>query len=159
MTRRLLLLTFIAFTLTAFGQKHPPAARKQGSPLERLNNMTPEERQRALAKLPPERRQRLEKALERYNRMDPAQRQALEKRYETFRNLPPERQEEARKVFRQFQNLPAERKPELQREFVILRGMNSKERDRRLNSAEIQRNFQPHERKILDQFSDLLPEN
>src|SRR5437762_2823149 len=82
-----------------------PGAR-QAAVIERWTQMSPEQRSRALAKLPPERRQRIEELLSRYQSLSPEEREQLRFRSEMFNQLPPEKQDVARRMFRQFNQLP-----------------------------------------------------
>src|SRR5207244_9505780 len=74
--------------------------------IERWSRMTPEQRRRALDRLPPERRQKIEEQLERYQNLTPEQRDQLRFRFQTFNQLPPEKRDAARMLFRQFNQLP-----------------------------------------------------
>src|ERR1700722_19443369 len=67
---------------------------RQEAPLETFERMTPEEREQAMANLPPERRDKLEKQLKAYDRLTPSQKSQLE----WFNHLPPARQEAFRKA-------------------------------------------------------------
>src|SRR5215467_11793844 len=87
------------------GAKKLPGPNKQAA-LERFSRMTPDERQRALDRLPPERREKIEQQLRQYNSMSPVERRQLE----AFRDLPPERQETVRRIYRRMNNLPEDRR-------------------------------------------------
>src|SRR5206468_6516427 len=52
------------------------------TPVDRFNRMTPEDRQRALEKLPPERRKKFEEQLKHYNSLTPAERREERSRYQ-----------------------------------------------------------------------------
>ena len=65
----------------------PPPRRPLWPPhdltmLDRLERMSPEERQRALEKLPPERRQRIEERLRRYESLTPEERERIRRQFE-----------------------------------------------------------------------------
>jgi len=87
-----------------------PAPPKAGMPralagptvLDRLEQMSPAERQRVLDRLPPERRSRLEERLAAYDRLPPDERERLRRQYERFNSLSPEQQRFA-KAFRAMQ--------------------------------------------------------
>ena len=83
-----------------------PGAGKQAALIERWTQMSPEQRSRALEKLPPERRQRIEQLLNQYQSLSPEEREQLRFRSEMFNQLPPEKQDVARRLFRQFNQLP-----------------------------------------------------
>ncbi|MEP6534712.1 MAG: DUF3106 domain-containing protein [Bryobacteraceae bacterium] len=134
---------------------HPPRARLNA--VDRLSRMTPEQRQRALAKLSPERRAILEDRLERYNQLPAAQKERLRAQTETFQSMPPERQEAVRKTFRQFNNLPDDRRKPVQQELRRLRSMAEPERSERMNSEAFHNRYSPDERQILENLAALVP--
>lgn len=141
---------------------HPqPSAKDKTSPaqapIEEFARMSPEERQKALANLPPERAEKLRKQLNDYNNMTPQQQAAAREQLNAFRNLPPEHQEKLRKAFSKFSGEPADRQQEMRQELNQLRGLPEAERKARLNSAEFKDRFNNNERKIVHEMSDLLP--
>src|SRR5438128_12631176 len=136
----------------------PPRGVRPGpgiQAIERWSRMTPEQRRRALDRLPPERRARIEQQLERYQSMTPEQREQLRFRAQTFAQLPPEKQEQARGLFRQFNQLPADRKAALRGEFRNLRSLPPADRASRLESDEFRSGFDNREQRILRELSNL----
>lgn len=107
----------------------PPALA--GPVLQRLANMTPEQRERALSKLPPERRAYVEGQLNRLGNLSPEQRAKLLQRYDEFQGLPRDRQSAVRSELQSLRKLPT---PQLRE---------------RLNSPEFQQNFSPEEQRLL----------
>src|SRR5271156_3738106 len=79
-------------------QKATKAQIQAETPVERWIRMSPAERQRALAKLPPERRQRIQERIRQYQQLSPEERQMLRQRYDRFSELPLEQQNHARAV-------------------------------------------------------------
>lgn len=59
--------------------------------LQRLAQMTPEQRQKALARLAPERRARLEQQLNKLDQLPPDQKASVLERYDAFQGLPRDR--------------------------------------------------------------------
>src|SRR2546423_2571644 len=113
----------------------PPMVMRPGpgiQALERWSRMTPEQRSRALDRVPPERRQKVEEQLERYQNLTPEQREQLRFRAQMFSQLPPEKQDQARRLFRQFNQLPPDRQGALREEFRNLRGMSEADRAARV---------------------------
>jgi hypothetical protein len=133
-----------------------PRKKGERTAVDRFNRMSPEERQKALAKLPPERRKRIEDRLNRYNSLTPDQRRELRFRYQAFNQLPPEKQNQARRLFRQFGELPQQRQGPLRQEFESLRAMPDAERRARMNSDEFLNKYDSHEQKLLGDLSGLL---
>ncbi|MCC6585623.1 MAG: DUF3106 domain-containing protein [Bryobacterales bacterium] len=125
--------------------------------VERLNGMSPEERQHTLDKVPPERRAQLERALERYQKLSPDQRNRLSQQFRGFQQLPPEQREGIRQAFRQLSNLAPERRRAVRREIGKLRGLTLEERQERLDSDETKQSFSSAERVILSRLA-ALPE-
>jgi hypothetical protein len=142
----------------------PPARwRQPGEPpspidqLERLRLMSPEQRERFLDRLPPQRRANVERHLQNYIDMTDAQRARLREQYEVFRQLPPEKQQVFRNLFGRFMNQPPARQELMREEFQRLREMSPLERQKRLDSYEFHYRFQPNEREILGRLAMLLP--
>lgn len=115
------------------GKAKPPAP----GPLANFEKLTPEERQRALNNLPPDRRKQLERRLERFKNLDPDQRDRLQARLQEYRMLPLDRQDEVRRA--------------LQR----LRRLSEPDRKKRMESEEFRKRFSPAERKLLEEV--LIP--
>jgi len=161
---RLMLAAGLLF-VPAAAQSSGPAARweQPGEPrspldmLERLRLMPPEQRERFLDRLPPQRRAKVERHLQNYIDMTDAQRARLREQYEVFRQLPPEKQQVFRNLFARFMNQPPQRQEPMREEFQRLREMTPLERQKRLDSYEFHYRFQPNEREILGRLAMLLP--
>src|ERR1700681_3600833 len=90
-------LSVLLLVPPSFGaQKVTKAQTQKESPVERWIRMPPAERQRALAKLPPERRRQIQERIRQYQQLSPEERQMLRQRYDRFSELPPEKQNQAR---------------------------------------------------------------
>jgi hypothetical protein len=138
----------------------PPAAGKnRRTIIDRWNRMSPEEQQKALAKLPPDRRQKFEQQLNQYKNLTPEQRRDMRSRLQMFNQLPPEKQNQARRVWGQFGKLPQDRQPLLRNEFENLRAMPEAERSARINSDEFRNKYNANEQSVLRDFSGLLSPN
>ena len=134
-----------------------PAAQQERTPIDRWNQMSPEERERELAKLPPERAQQIRERIRRFNQLPPQVKQALRERYQKFSQLSPDRQETVRRSVRQFRQLPQERRPLVRREIGQLRALPEAERSARMNSEEFRGQFSPQEQQIIRDITDYLP--
>ena len=99
--------------------------------IERLENMKPEEREKALSRLPAPRRAQEERRLDQYERLTPEQREQAKRRLE------------------QFQSLPVERRAAVRRELQILRLMNAEDRKQRLGDPKFQERYPPQELQLL----------
>ncbi len=98
-----IIVIIAAFGVCAKSEEHKQKATPKAAPkvaqakarapeaglnmLERLNQMTPAERQRALERLPPARRQMLEQRLNNYQKLSPEERERLRNR---LRQMSPE---------------------------------------------------------------------
>ena len=135
---RFVRLIFAVGVLCACGVAPPAMAQARRAPkgipgpaIERLLSMTPEERERALSRLPPERRAQVEQRLNRLAQLPPEQREELQRRYQEFRSLPQDRQDAVRLELQSLRRLP----PRL--------------RQRRLNSPGFEREYSPAEQRLL----------
>jgi Protein of unknown function (DUF3106) len=82
--------------------------------VQRFLQMSPEDQERALSRLPPERRQQMEQRLNRLQQLPPEQRQQLQDLYPAFTSLRPERRQAVRQEIELLRRLrPAERKDRL----------------------------------------------
>lgn len=134
------------------GIRVPPISRHEAH-LEVFERMSPEQRQQAMASLPPERRKKLQKQLDVYDHLSPAQKGQLD----WFNHLPPDRQEAFRKVYKNFLNEPPGRQQILRDEMSRLSSLPKAERKARLSSPEVRSNFNKREQQILEQMSEALP--
>jgi hypothetical protein len=130
----------------------PPAFRM----LERLNSMTPEQREQVLSSLPPPRRAQLERRLEQYNQMPLETRERLQRRWERLQEITPQERQQLRGAFRQFRQLAPERRTAVRREMNRLSAMEPARRKAELNSRDFRQRFSPGEQRILERMEDLL---
>ncbi|MGA2736116.1 MAG: DUF3106 domain-containing protein [Bryobacteraceae bacterium] len=129
---------------TAVAAQQPPA-----NPIDRWNRMSPEERERELAKLPPGRARQIRQRIARYNQMRPEEQKALRDRYDTFSHLPPDKQQIVRDRLREFRRLPQARQPVVHREVVRLRSLPEAQRQASMNGDEFHSQFSPQEQQII----------
>jgi hypothetical protein len=135
----------------AVAQQTPPA-----NAIDRWNRMSPEERERELAKLPPARARLIRQRIARYNQMRPEDRKALRDRYETFSHLPPDKQQIVRDRLREFHQLPHDRQPPVHREVEHLRSLPEAQRQARMNGDEFRAQFSPQEQQIIRDLTTYL---
>ena len=154
--------------LTAQGRRgmgmgrRPPARPERAqkgprTPVDEFLRMPPEEQRKALDRLPPDQRERLQKRLDAFKQLPPEQRSNLGEQYRRLSELPPERQEVVRSAFKRFGNQPPERQQAMRQELRQLSGLSPEERQARLQSPEFQGNFNHHEQQIIKDMSNLLP--
>ena len=133
------------------------AGKVAETPLEQFERMSPKEQQKALAKLPPERRRRMEGRLQTLRSLPPEQRSNLMAQYGRFSELSPERQEAVRNAWKEFGTQPPDRKQAMREELRSLGDIPAAERQTRLNNPEVRGKFSPQEQQILKDMSDVLP--
>ncbi len=139
--------------------RHGPPTPKKGPEerLEKLEQMSAEERRLALQNLPVDRQRKIESKLEDYKRLSPDAREQLHDRLHRFESLPVERQNRIRQLATQFGELPDSRRRTVRDELDMLRVMPETERRSRLNSAEFRNRFTASERQMLQDASSVLP--
>jgi hypothetical protein len=125
----------------------------------RLMLATPEQRQRALALLPPERQEQIRKQLEWFDSLPKAQQDVQIRRLERFASLPPGQQAIVRLRMQAFAKLPPARRQAIQRALVLLQTLTRDRRAALMNSPAFRSRFSPDEQKIIEDLSDawLLP--
>jgi hypothetical protein len=125
--------------------------------VERLAEMSPSDRQKALSKLSPERRQAVMKRLQDYQQLPADARQRAAFEVEKLQSLPPQRQNQVRKSLRQFQDLPEERKSAIGSELDRLNALPEEDRRARMNSEEFRNRYSPAEQQMMSNISEVLP--
>lgn len=138
----------------------PKAAPKLGNPgnvAQRLLQMSPEERERVLARFPPERQAQIRQRLEKLDSLPKQQQDRAIERYQTFSNLPPEKQALVRRQIQAFNALPDDRRQIVGNTFQRLRRMPEAERQARMSSPAFKSRFSPEEQQILSDLSANWP--
>jgi hypothetical protein len=124
---------------------------------QRLLEMTPDQRERALEKFPPQRQSQIRQRLAKLDSLPPQQQQRLIQQYHELVGLPADKQLLVRAQIQAFNRVPDARKqvvgPELQR----LRRMPEERREARLASEEFHNRFTPAEQKMIEDVSRYLP--
>jgi hypothetical protein len=129
--------------------------RASDEQIQKLSQMSPAQREKALSNLPPERRARVEAGIAKWNQT-PAQLKTLN---DKFQSLPPEQKKRIRQLSERVRALSPERKTAVTQELNHLRNMPEEQRQKRLNSPAVQNNFSPDEQEILRETPGLLPHN
>jgi hypothetical protein len=114
--------------------------------------MTPEERKKALQKLPPERRKILEDRLRQYDKLSPSQKDKLHA-------MSPEQQVRLRRLYQRFNNFPPERQGALRTETQKMQSMTDAERRARMNSDEFRNRYNQREQALLAELAKASPQN
>jgi Protein of unknown function (DUF3106) len=128
-----------------------------GNPIERLRAMTPEQRERAIEKFPPDRQAQIRKGLENFDKLNEAQKQRQLQELDEFYKLPPDKQQLVRQQRQAFNELPDDRKIAVRAAYANLSNMTSEDRAARLARPQFQQRFSPEELQILSVLSENLP--
>jgi phage-related protein len=143
-----------------------PAARSNpeviqaGTPdtLERLTKLSPEQRNKALAGLPPARRAKIEQQLSDYQKMKPEERAKVLDRYNRMQALPPQKRAQVRASLQQFANLPQPRKAVVRRQLNQMKGLSDSDRRTMMNSEEFRSKFTASEQQMMADIASVTPE-
>jgi hypothetical protein len=121
---------------------------------------TPEQRERALAKLPPDRQAQIRKQLAWFDSLPKPLQDAQIRRLQLFASLPPDQQVIVRLQMQAFAKLPPARKQAIQRALVNLQTLPRPQRAVRMNSPAFKSRFSPEELTIIEDLANawLLPQ-
>jgi phage-related protein len=135
----------------------PSAPAPEKTPIDEFERMPPEQQQKALAKLPPARRKKVEEQLAHLRSLPPEQRAMLRQTYSRLSELPPDRQQAVRKAFQKFGNQPGDRQQVIRSELKQLGELPADQRAARFTSPEFRKSYSRGEQQIIRDMSDLLP--
>ena len=125
-----------------------------GNVATRLFRMTPEERDRALEKLPPNQQENARKTLAWFDGLPKEQQANQLRRLEQFAQLPPERKAAVRQMVMAANHLPPPRRVAVGQALLRLQGMTDVEREATLNRPAFQNRFSPEEYRIIAGLAD-----
>lgn len=128
-----------------------------GLTLQRLAQMTPEERAAALADLPPARRQSIEQKVQNYANLTPEQQQLYQNEAERLRALPPDKREDVRESLREFRQTPQPRRAVLRREMNRLAAMPEEQRSVYMSRPAFRSRFSEAEIRMMNNLRGILP--
>jgi Protein of unknown function (DUF3106) len=144
----------------------PPAAQAaKGAPklpnpgliVQQLMQMTPEQRERALEKLPPQRQAQIRQRLRQFDNLPKQQQERRLQQLKMLSSLPPETQSLVRRQIQAFNRLPEDRRQVVAVELQRLRRVSDSDRRARIASEEFQSSFSPSEQQILSDISGNMP--
>ena len=131
--------------------------------MERHQNLTPDQQQRALEnepgfrQLPPQTQQRMRERLSQLNALPPQQRAHVLERAEQMEHLNPQQRQQVRGAMAQLGSLPPDRRRTVARAFRDLREMPPQQRQAFMNSEYLQRELSPSERGTLTNLMAVEP--
>ena len=132
--------------------------RAQLNALDRWRKMSPQQRQRHLQRLPPDRRREFQQRMRRLQNLTPQQRQRLQREYQQFSRMSPRQQNDFRSLYQRFNKMPADRRPMLMNEYRKLRKLSPAERRSRVKSEAFQKRFRPGGKKLLEELAKTMPD-
>lgn len=141
-------------------KKKAQQERKAVSPtalLERLQKLTPEEREVVFNTFPEERRDQVRRRFDAFNRLSPEERDRLGENLVAFINLGPQRQELARAVFRRFAGIAKDRQESMQTEMKLLSTLSPEDRRSRVNADEFRNRFSADEKLLMFDMLRIFP--
>ena len=125
-----------------------------GNVATRLFRMTPEERDRALEKLPPIQQENARKTLAWFDGLPKEQQANQLRRLEQFAQLPPERKALVRQMVMAANHLPPPRRVAVGQALLRLQGMTDEQRAATLNRPAFQNRFSQEEFRIISGLAD-----
>jgi hypothetical protein len=146
----------------AFAQarQQKQATQQRGEELfDKLERMTPEEREKALSQLPPAQRANIEKRIRNFQKLPPAQQERRLEQLERLNSLPPKEQAQVRRSMNQRNNLPDDRKMAINRELRNMNGMTDDERQAYMSTEQFRSRYSPSEQEIVGNIARILPKN
>jgi ribonuclease E len=132
-------------------------AKAEKTPIDEFQTMSPQERQKALDRMPPAQRKKLEERLQKFNELPAEQQRTLKNMYNRLNELPPGRQDAVRKSMNQFSEQPVERRQAMRQELKSIGELPEQDRETRLKSPEFRSKFSHKEQDILRNMAELLP--
>jgi hypothetical protein len=127
------------------GKPSPAVQRLNENPageLDRFTKMAPEQREKELSKLPPQRRAAFEQRLARYEQMTPEQQEKFKLNLEMMQSLPKDRQNAVRQEIQRILALPGPQRRKV------------------LNGEEFNQKFSPDEQTLIrDRFPNIKRQN
>lgn len=168
------LLALLPLLLTAESQKPqaaPPKAAVQKAPpknnvpktasgvilIDRLAAMTPEERDKALAGLPAERRAKILENVEKFNQLPPLQQARSRERLERLNSLAPARQMELRDSMKEFNGLPQPRRAMMNNTMRRLVQMTDEQRRAFMETNAFRNRFSANEQRLMNDLIEIFP--
>jgi hypothetical protein len=132
-------------------------ANRPGEQILKLSRMTPEEREQALANLPPAQRAKIEEGLDNFQKLPPAAQERRLERLERLNSLPPQKQNQVRRSMKQLNELPEDRRMAINQELQHMSAMPDDERRAYMNKEEFRNRYTPAEQQIMGNLAEVLP--
>ena len=139
------------------GRANPPLRlANPGSMAAKLYQMTPDQRERVLEKLPAARQEQLRRNLAYFDNLPKEQQQRLIQGAERLAAMTPQREREVRQSWQAFQKLPVERQVAVRRALNLMQTMPEEQRNQLTESDQFKNRFSPDEQRIIRDISDIV---
>lgn len=115
--------------------------------------MPPGDREKALAKLPPDRQEKIRQQLQRYDQMPPERKAQLQRLWQ----LPQDKQQKVRQSMRAFGDQAQERRQAMRGQLQQLQTMSGEQRKKYFKSPEFKAQYSHDEQEIMKNMSEILP--
>ncbi len=126
------------------------------NPAERLYRMTPDQRERALEKLPAAQQERIRTQLKWFDSLGPVQQQVVLNRAERLAALPPEKRREVVLSMQEFNRLDPDRRPQVGNALRRLQNATEEQRKAFFDGPVFHQDFTAEEQKILLDLSLIM---
>jgi len=133
-----------------------PRLTPPGSPAARLFQATPEERERAIEKLPPARQEMVRAQLKYFDSLPKNQQEIMIRRTERLDALTPEKRRAFQQQMQNLNRLPPDRRQAVAGALRRLQVMPEEQRIRALNSEQFKSRFSPEEQKMIADLSEVM---
>jgi Protein of unknown function (DUF3106) len=128
------------------------------NPIDRLLRMSPEQRERAIEKFPPQQQANFRKRFENFDKQPEAQKQRQLEHLDQFWTLPPDKQKLVHDQMNAFNALPEDRREEVKRAYLRLSRETPEGRDAILARPQFRSRFTPAELQILTVLPQYWPQ-
>jgi replication fork clamp-binding protein CrfC len=136
--------------------KMGPRITNPASQAARLYQLSPEEREQALEKLPAQQQQAIRQQLKYFDSLPKDQQEMMVKRAERLAALSPQERREFQQAFQALNHLPPERRQMVAQALRRLQLLPEAERVIRLNSPAFKNRFTPDELNMIDKLSEVV---
>lgn len=127
------------------------------NPVFRLFTMSPEQRERAIEKLPPKQQENIRKTLANFDNKPQAEKDRELQRLNGLWSLPPDKQALVAQQIKAFDALPADRLPVVKLAYKNLSALTPEQRAERLARPQFRSRFTPEELQILSVLPEYYP--
>jgi phage-related protein len=134
-------------------KKQPDGPTASPQYLDKLLKLSPEQRNKALSSLPPQRRAQILAKLDNYQKVPPQQRARELDLLQRLQMLPPPKRAQVRNALRQFQAVPQPRRQQIQKQAKQLAGLPDGDRRSLMNSEEFRSKYTPAEQQMIEDLS------